>query len=76
MRLSIELKPTVAPCSWSAFAIPQAIEWSFATPKTSAFLPSSSPIRSLHPAPVPCRNRSLSAQRAPAPDAAALPSAP
>ena len=47
MRLSTELKPTVAPCSCSAFAIPQAIEWSFATPKMSAFLPSSSPIPSL-----------------------------
>ena len=43
-RLSSELKPTVAPCSWSAFAIPQAIEWPFATPKINAFLPSSSPI--------------------------------
>ena len=53
MRLSIELKPTLAPCSWSAFAIPQAIEWSFATPKTSAFLPSSSPILFLPARPAP-----------------------
>src|SRR5664279_1255520 len=43
-RLSTELKPTVAPASWSAWAIPQAIEWSFATPKTSARRPSSSPM--------------------------------
>src|SRR5664279_4562082 len=43
-RLSTELKPTVAPASWSAWAIPQAIEWSFATPKTSACRPSSSPM--------------------------------
>ena len=43
-RLSTELKPTVAPCSCRARAMPQAIEWSLATPKIRAFLPSSSPI--------------------------------
>ncbi len=47
MRLSIDEKPTVAPSSWRALAIPHAIEWSLATPKTSAFLPSSRPIRHL-----------------------------
>ena len=47
MRLSTDEKPTSAPSSWSAWAIPQAIEWSLATPKISAFLPSSSPIRLL-----------------------------
>src|SRR5262245_43423138 len=41
---STEEKPSVAPCSWNARAMPHAIEWSFATPKISAFLPSSSPI--------------------------------
>src|SRR6185369_10483711 len=45
MRLSIDEKPTTAPSSWSALAIPQAIEWSLATPKTSARLPSTRPIR-------------------------------
>ena len=44
MRLSTEEKPTVAPWSWKALAMPQAIEWSFATPKTSALRPSSNPI--------------------------------
>ena len=44
IRLSTDEKPTSAPSSWSARAIPQAIEWSLATPKISAFLPSSSPI--------------------------------
>ena len=43
---STELKPTVAPWSWRALAMPQAIEWSLATPKTRAFLPSSSPVPS------------------------------
>ena len=47
-RLSIsdstDENPIVAPSSWNAFAIPQAIEWSFATPKISAVLPSSRPI--------------------------------
>ena len=47
MRLSTDEKPTSAPSSWSARAMPQAIEWSLATPKISAFLPSSSPIRLL-----------------------------
>ena len=46
IRLSIDEKPTSAPSSWSARAIPQAIEWSLATPKISAFLPSSRPISS------------------------------
>ncbi len=46
MRLSTDEKPTTAPCSWSARAMPHAIEWSLATPKISAFLPSSSPIAS------------------------------
>ena len=46
IRLSIDEKPTSAPSSWSARAMPQAIEWSFATPKISAFLPSSRPISS------------------------------
>jgi len=41
---SIELNPTSAPASWSARAIPQAIEWSLATPKISAFLRSRSPM--------------------------------
>src|SRR5262245_21456898 len=45
-RLSTEEKPSVAPSSCRAFAMPQAIEWSFATPKISAFLPSSRPIGS------------------------------
>ena len=39
IRLSTELKPTVAPSSWNARAMPQAIEWSLATPKISACLP-------------------------------------
>src|SRR5450759_1612363 len=42
---AIELKPTLAPWSYSALAIPQAIEWSLATPNTSAFLPLSRPSR-------------------------------
>ena len=42
--ISIDEKPTSAPCAWSAWAMPQAIEWSLATPKISAFLPSSSPM--------------------------------
>ena len=42
---AIELKPTSAPWSYRALAMPQAIEWSLATPKTSAFLPLSSPSR-------------------------------
>ena len=33
---SIDEKPTSAPSAWSAWAIPQAIEWSLATPKISA----------------------------------------
>ena len=45
MRLSTEEKPTTAPSSWSALAIPQAMEWSFATPNTSALRPSSRPMR-------------------------------
>ena len=50
IRLSTEEKPTSAPSAWSARAIPQAIEWSLATPKMSAVLPSSSPIpSSAHP---------------------------
>ena len=40
----IDANPTVAPSPWNARAMPQAIEWSFATPKISAFLPSSRPI--------------------------------
>ena len=49
MRLSTDEKPTSAPSSWSAWAIPHAIEWSLATPKMSAVFPSSSPIpSSLH----------------------------
>ena len=44
IRLSTDEKPTVAPWSWNALAMPQAIEWSFATPNTSALRPSSSPI--------------------------------
>ena len=51
MRLSIDEKPTSAPASWSARAMPHAIEWSLATPKMSAVLPSSSPIRSSRRAP-------------------------
>ena len=43
ISISTELKPIVAPWAWSAWAMPQAIEWSFATPKMSAFRPSSSP---------------------------------
>src|SRR4051794_6125642 len=45
IRLSTEEKPTTAPSSWNALAMPQAIEWSFATPNTSALRPSSRPIR-------------------------------
>ena len=52
-RLSTDEKPTSAPSAWSAWAMPQAIEWSLATPKMSAVLPSSSPIRSLRA----CRRR-------------------
>ena len=43
---AMELKPTLAPWSYRALAMPQAIEWSLATPKTSAFLPLSKPSRS------------------------------
>ena len=46
MRLSTDEKPTSAPSAWSASAMPHAIEWSLATPKMSAVLPSSSPIES------------------------------
>src|SRR6476469_677293 len=46
-RLSTDEKPTSAPSAWSAWAIPHAIEWSVATPKMSAVLPSSNPIRIL-----------------------------
>src|SRR4051812_18333298 len=45
IRLSTEENPTSAPSSWNALAMPQAIEWSFATPNTSALRPSSRPIR-------------------------------
>ncbi len=45
-RLSTDEKPTSAPSASSAWANPHAIEWSLATPKMSAVLPSSSPIRS------------------------------
>src|SRR3954469_12400256 len=45
IRLSTEENPTSAPSAWSASAMPHAIEWSLATPKMSAVLPSSSPIR-------------------------------
>ena len=45
IRLSTEEKPTIAPSSWRALAMPQAIEWSFATPNTSALRPSSRPMR-------------------------------
>src|ERR1035437_9029531 len=41
---AIELNPTEAPWSYSALAMPQAIEWSLATPKTSAFLPARMPV--------------------------------
>src|SRR3954464_8128789 len=41
---STDENPSVAPSSCRALAMPQAIEWSFATPKISAFLPSRSPI--------------------------------
>ena len=44
IRLSTEENPTSAPCAWSARAIPHAIEWSLATPKIRAVLPSSNPI--------------------------------
>src|SRR5262245_14416546 len=44
---STDENPSVAPCSWNARAMPHAIEWSFATPKTRAFFPSSNPIRNL-----------------------------
>ena len=44
MSDSTDEKPIVAPSAWNALAIPQAIEWSFATPKISAVLPSSRPI--------------------------------
>src|SRR3954470_7702759 len=44
MRLSTDENPTSAPSAWSASAMPHAIEWSLATPKMSAVLPSSSPI--------------------------------
>ena len=43
---STDAKPRVAPAAWSAWAMPHAIEWSFATPKMSAFFPSSRPIPS------------------------------
>ena len=52
IRLSTDEKPTVAPWSWKAFAIPHAIEWSFATPNTSALRPSSSPISLLSAEPL------------------------
>ena len=44
MSDSTDEKPSVAPSAWNALAMPHAIEWSFATPKISAFLPSSRPI--------------------------------
>ena len=44
MSDSIDEKPTSAPAWWSAWAIPHAIEWSFATPKISAVFPSRSPM--------------------------------
>ena len=59
IRLSTDEKPTSAPSSWSARAIPQAIEWSLATPKISAFLPSSRPIRVLLQYPGSIRGRSV-----------------
>ncbi len=34
-----KVKATLAPCSWQALAIPQAIERSLATPMTRPFLP-------------------------------------
>jgi hypothetical protein len=45
MSDGIELNPTSAPCSYNALAMPQAIEWLLATPKTRAFLPFSKPSR-------------------------------
>ena len=45
IRLSTDEKPTIAPSAWNAFAMPQAMEWSFATPNTSALRPSSRPMR-------------------------------
>ena len=68
IRLSTDEKPTSAPSAWSASAMPQAIEWSLATPKMSAVLPSSSPIRSS----ARCRRRAAYHRRmAPDPTAAA-----
>ena len=44
MSISTDEKPTSAPSRWSAWAMPQAIEWSLASPKIRARLPSSRPI--------------------------------
>ena len=49
IRDSTDEKPTIAPSSWNALAMPQAIEWSFATPNTSALRPVSRPIRGTSP---------------------------
>ena len=77
IRLSIDEKPTSAPSAWRAWAMPQAIEWSFATPKISAFLPSSSPIRRplrCIAAPMrPSARLTIATQARPAPDPAPRP---
>ncbi len=49
MSISTEEKPTSAPSRWSAWAMPQAMEWSLAKPKIRARLPSSSPMCVLPP---------------------------
>ena len=76
MRLSIDEKPTSAPSACSARAMPQAIEWSFATPKISAFLPSSRPI-SMHLSMIAARRGQSAAYHRPmaGPTAARRPSA-
>ena len=56
MRLSTDENPTSAPSAWRARAMPQAIEWSFATPKMSAVLPSSSPIVRSFAFPIRCHH--------------------
>ena len=59
---STDEKPSVAPCSWNALAMPHAIEWSFATPKIERLLP----VEQSHAAPPGPRNaaRSLGFARA------------
>ncbi len=56
MRLSTDEKPTSAPSACRARAMPQAIEWSFATPKMSAVFPSSSPIVRSFVFPIRCHH--------------------